>query len=220
MATNLFSSIFGADPATRQASAQRNASFQDMLNSRRQVAEQQRTDDTKMARYNAFGNLLTTMVQPVGWAIGGGNTGATGGFQPYDNRQYLQAFNRAVKAADDIRNIGTAEDEYNFKLADENYRRAIALEDELRRRDNAIADYERQRKISRTEEEAREKARMDRLQQEYELREQLAKTQTEGQLAVQREKNKNRGRSGSGKNTTTTRPKFTVPGAHGSVVLE
>lgn len=197
--TNIYNSIFGVGPSAQQAAAERSASFQDMLNSRRRVAEQQRTDDVKMARYNAFGNLLTTMVQPVGWGIGGGFTGsATGGYQPYDNRQYLAAFNRAVKAADDIRNIGTAEDEYRFKVSDENYRRALSLEDEQRRRDNAIADYERQRRIAMNEEEAREKARMERLQQEYDLREQLAKTQTEGRLAVEREKAKNRGRSGRG----------------------
>ena len=101
---NIYASIFGEAPATRQAREARDSAFQAMLNTRKQTAEQQRTDDVKMARYNAFGNLLTTMVQPLGWAMGG----STGGVQKYDDRQYISAFNRAVKAADDIRNIGSA----------------------------------------------------------------------------------------------------------------
>lgn len=132
---NIYSSIFGESPATVQARRERNASFQDMLNSRKQAAEQARTDNVRMARYNAFGNLLTSMVQPLGWGIGGGfSSSITGGVQQYDNRQYLDAFNRAVKAADDLRNIGSAESEFRFKLADEDYRRQQAIDDEARQR--------------------------------------------------------------------------------------
>lgn len=179
---NIYASIFGEAPATRQAREARDSAFQAMLNTRKQTAEQQRTDDVKMARYNAFGNLLTTMVQPLGWAAGGG-AGATGGVQKYDDRQYISAFNRAVKAADDIRNIGNAEEEYRFKLADEEYRRQLGLEDEARRRQQANEDYERKRRIAMEEEEARENARMERLQQEYELRTKLAEVQNAGKVA-------------------------------------
>lgn len=126
--SNIYASIFGPSPEVQAAAAARDASFQDWLNSRKQAVEQQRTDDVRMARLNAIGNVLTTMVQPLGWAIGGQGK-ATGGVQPIDNRQYLQAFERAMKANDDLRNIGTLEGEYQFKLADENYRRAKALED-------------------------------------------------------------------------------------------
>lgn len=181
---NMFASIFGGTPDTQLARDARNSAFQAMLNTRKQTAEKQRTDDVKMARYNALGNLLTTMVQPIGWGIGGGFSGSsTGGVQKYDDRQYIAAFNRAVKAADDIRNIGTAEEEYKFKLADEDYRRAMTLEDEERRRRQANEDYERKRQIAMEEEEARENARMERLQQEYELRTKLAEVQNAGKIA-------------------------------------
>lgn len=123
--SNIYASIFGTSPEVQAAAAARDASFQDWLNSRKQAVEQQRTDDVRMARLNAIGNVLTTMVQPLGWAVGG----ATGGVQPIDNRQYLQSFERAMKANDDLRNIGTLEGEYQFKLADENYRRQLALQD-------------------------------------------------------------------------------------------
>lgn len=127
---SLYDSIFGAGKAPQmEAETERNLRFQDMLDRHRQAITQQRTDDVRMAQFNALGNVLTTMVQPLGWAAGG----TTAGVQPYDNRQYLDAFNRAVKANADLRNVGNMEAEYNFKLADENFRRAQALEDEARR---------------------------------------------------------------------------------------
>lgn len=182
---NMFASIFGETDSAKQARDARDSAFQAMLNTRKQVAEKQRTDDVKMARYNALGNLLTTMVQPVGWGIGGGFSGsATGGVQKYDDRQYIAAFNRAVKDADDIRNIGSQAAEYNFKLASDDYARALHLEDEERRRQQANEDYERKRAIAREEEEAREKARLERLQQEYDLRMKLTEAQNAGKLAV------------------------------------
>lgn len=122
---NIYASIFGESPATKQARAQRDSAFQSMLDTRKKAVEEQRTSDVQMARYNALGNLLTTMVQPIGWGVGGrGKT--TGGVEPYDQRQYLDAFNRAVRDAENLRNIGTQEGEYQFKLADEEYRRALA----------------------------------------------------------------------------------------------
>ena len=99
----IYDSIFGNTPEVQAAAAARDASFQDWLNSRKQAVEQQRTDDVRMARLNAIGNVLTTMVQPLGWAIGGQGK-ATGGVQPIDNRQYLQAFERAQKANDENHN--------------------------------------------------------------------------------------------------------------------
>lgn len=222
---NMFASIFGETPGTQQARDARDSAFQAMLNTRKRAAEQQRTDDVTMARYNALGNLLTTMVQPIGWGIGGG-AGATGGVQKYDDRQYIAAFNRAVKAADDIRNIGSAEAEYRFKLADEDYRRQMGLDDEARRRQQSNEDYERKRRIAMEEDKAREKARMERLQQEYELRTKLAEAQAAGRIAVENTKARNkasgsgRGSGSTGTGTGSGRPTFNVPGGHGSVVLE
>ena len=135
---NMFASIFGESPSVAKARENRNSAFQAMLDTRRQTAEKQRTDDVRLARYNAFGNVLTTMVQPLGWAAG-----STGGVQKYDDRQYISAFSRAVKAADDIRNIGTAADEYRFKLADEDYKKALAREEEARSRAFKLEEAER-----------------------------------------------------------------------------
>jgi len=155
MATkNLYASLFGESPETQQARETRNQSFQDMLSSRRQAAEQNRTDNAQMARYNALGNVLTTMVQPIGWAAGG----ATAGVQKYDDRQYIDAFNRALKAQDDLRNIGNAEAEYNFKLAEQDYNRLQSLED---------AERQQQRMIER--QELAEQGRMERDQKKHEM---------------------------------------------------
>lgn len=163
MATkNLYTSLFGESPETQQARENRNQTFQDMLASRRQAAEQARTDNVQMARYNALGNVLTTMVQPLGWAAGG----STAGVQKYDDRQYIDAFNRALKAQDDLRNIGTAEDQYRFNLAEQDYNRMRDIEDNERR-------YQFQ---------------MDKQQQQYEN--QLAKQQAqfENQQKLQEQK--------------------------------
>lgn len=125
----LFNSLFGESPETQQARETRNATFQDMLNSRRQTAQQNYTDAAKMAKYNALGNVLTTMVQPIGWAAGGSTVSP----QKYDDRQYIDSFNRALKAQDDLRNIGTAEDQYRFNLAEQDYNRLRDIEDNERR---------------------------------------------------------------------------------------
>ena len=142
--TTIYDSIFGQSPAVQAAAAARDASFQDWLNQRKQAVEQQRTEDRRIATFNALGNALTTMVQPIGWAIGGKGSGVTGGVQPVDNRQYLDAFNRALKSNEDLRNIGTMEGEYQFKLADEAYRRAQAMEDY---QNKANIELEKQKQI-------------------------------------------------------------------------
>ena len=171
----VYDSIFGESPAVQQARAARNASYQDMLNARKQSAEQQRTDDVKMARWNALGNVLTTMVQPLGWGIGGGfSGGAPGGVQQYDDRQYLNSFNRAVKAADDIRNIGNAEAEYRFKLADEDYRRALALDDEARKRKYSQEDLERKYQQKMDEMQKKFENDMAKVERQGEIRQQIA----------------------------------------------
>lgn len=163
---SIYDSVFGPKPAessaAEQAAALRDKSFQDWLASRRQAVEQQRTDAVKMARFNALGNVLTTMVQPLGWGVGGKWSGVTGGVQPIDNRQYLDAFNRAVKASEDLRNIGTLEGEYQFKLADEAVRRAQALE-----------DYENKSKIE-----------LEKQKQIFDMRSQLSKQQMEERIKV------------------------------------
>lgn len=97
--------------------------YADMLfERRRKDLEEQRTGDVKRARFNALGNVLRTMVQPLGWAVGG----SVAAPQTYDNRQYIDAFNRAVKASDDIRNVGVKESEFQLGLASEEAKDARA----------------------------------------------------------------------------------------------
>jgi len=164
MANNNYAYLFGDSQAAQQAAAQRGTQFQTWLNTRKQAAERQRTSDVNMAKYNALGNLLTTMVQPVGWAVGGGGfkNGGTGNVQPYDNRQYIDAFNRAVRANDDIRNIGTQEAEYQFKMADEAYRRQLALDDSMR-------NYE----LRQQEKEQQNQYKQEQQEQLYQLKSEL-----------------------------------------------
>lgn len=108
--------------------------FQKMLDAKKASLEAQRTDNVRLARFNALGNALRTMVQPLGWAAGGGR-GVTAGVQPYDNRQYIDAFNRAVKAGQDIRNLGGAMEEYQLKMGEHALNRAEG-EYDFRRRQN------------------------------------------------------------------------------------
>ena len=160
---NMYASIFGESPETQKARENRDNTFQSMLASRRAAAEQARTDNVAMARYNALGNVITSMAQLGGWAAGGG----TSDVQKYDDRQYLNAFNRAVQASDDLRNIGTAEDDYKFKLAEEDYKRKLALEDAERQQARML---ERQENAARAREERDQKLH----EQKMELEEQKA----------------------------------------------
>lgn len=100
-----------------------NSIYQDLLNARKDALVKDRTNNARLAAFNALGNALRTMAQPVGWAAGG----ATSGVQPYDNRQYLEAFNRAVKAGEDLRNLGTAEMQYRLKQAEQDERMAQSM---------------------------------------------------------------------------------------------
>ena len=140
----IYDALFGKKDAAQDAKGAMTQSLQDMINARKTSAEQERTDAIKMAKYNALGNVLTSLVQPIGWAIGG----STAPVQTTDNRQYIDAFNRAVKANDDIRNIGNIGAEYNFKLAEDEYRRQLALkdyEDKARLNAQIQSDYAQQR---------------------------------------------------------------------------
>lgn len=98
-------------------SRQTATKYQDMLNAHREALMKERTDNAKMARFAALGNALTSMVQPLGWAIGGGGLGrgATSGYQPYDNREYISAFNRAIQAGQDLRNVNLKDAEFQYK---------------------------------------------------------------------------------------------------------
>lgn len=122
--------------------AEQRGLFQKMLDERKSALEAQRTSDVNLARFNALGNALRTMVQPIGWGIGGGK-GNAAPVQPYDNRQYLEAFNRAVKAGQDLRNLGGMEEEYALKLGEHATQRAEADYDFRRRQNESEEAYYR-----------------------------------------------------------------------------
>ncbi len=171
---SIYASIFGESPATQQARANRDSAFQAMLDTRKKAVEEQKTADETMARYNAFGNLLTTMVQPLGWGVGGGFNGSnTGGVQKYDDRQYIAAFNRAVKDAENLRNIGTEQDEYRLRLANEDYERALA--------NDRMAQQAALREI---EDARRQKIKDEAEARTYERRSQLNQEQIAGRIAL------------------------------------
>ena len=201
MANNNYAYLFGDSQAAQQAAAQRGTQFQTWLNTRKQAAERQRTSDVNMAKYNALGNLLTTMVQPVGWAVGGGGfkNGGTGNVQPYDNRQYIDAINRAVRANDDIRNIGTQEAEYQFKMADEAYRRQLALDDSMR-------NYQ----IRQEEMEQRDQYKQAQQEQLYQLKGELEAQKAAARLErdAQNAMNKYKFRVGGKKSSPSENEKF------------
>lgn len=169
---NPYGYLFGDSAATQAAQAEVGNRYQTWLNTRRDALERKRTSDVNMARYNALGNLITTMVKPVGWAAGGGGfDGATAGTDKYDNRQYLDSFNSAVKAADDIRNVGSKEAEYQFQLAEDEYKRRQALDKEAR----TFAEKQ-------MEAEERNRAKQEQKEQEYKLKAELEAQKIEGRI--------------------------------------
>ena len=170
---SIYASIFGESPAAKQAREKRDSAFQAMLDTRKQAMEEQRTSDVQMARYNALGNLLTTMVQPIGWAVGNGGSGVTGGVQKYDPRQYLDSFNRALRDSENLRNIGTQADEYQFKLANEDYERALA--------NDRMAQ---QAAVRELEDARRQKIKDEAEARNFELRSKLNQEQVAGRIAV------------------------------------
>ncbi len=167
---NMYASIFGESPEVQKARENRDNTFQSMLASRRAAAEQARTDNVAMARYNALGNVITSMAQLGGWAAGGG----TSDVQKYDDRQYLNAFNRAVQASDDLRNIGTAEDDYKFKLAEEDYKRKLAVEDAERQQARMLERQERAAQAREERDQKLHEQKMELEEQKAAYRQQLA----------------------------------------------
>ena len=139
----VYSSIFGPEETEPEKTElekldeARRQTYQEMIENRKKALQQQQTNDYRLASFNALGNALRTMVQPVGWAAGG----STAGVQPYDERQYLESFNRAVKANDDLRNLGMLEDQFKYKLADEEYQTQLALDAARAKEQRELAAY-------------------------------------------------------------------------------
>ena len=171
----VYDSIFGPEKTEPEKTElekldeARRLSYKEMIENRKKVLQQQQTNDYRLASFNALGNALRTMVQPVGWAAGS----STAGVQPYDERQYLESFNRAVKANDDLRNLGVLEDQFKYKLADEEYQRKVALEDSM-----AAKDFD-----------AKVKAEYAKERHQYTMEEIAARGDVQKQVAMIRAKN-------------------------------
>ena len=119
------------------ALAERESKLQAMLNARREETQKARTNAARLAQFNALGNALRTLVQPLGWAAGG----AVSGVQPYDDRQYIDAYNRAIKYGDELRNIGLEEMKYQLDFANQKLGRAEKEFDYQKHRDESNKDY-------------------------------------------------------------------------------
>ena len=139
----VYDSIFGPERTETEKTElekldeARRQTYQEMIENRKKALQKQQTADYRLASFNALGNALRTMVQPVGWAAGG----STAGVQPYDERQYLESFNRAAKATDDLRNLGMLEDQFKYKLADEDYQTKLAIETARAKEQRELAAY-------------------------------------------------------------------------------
>ena len=136
-------------PATEIGQLQQNAEnadnataniWQSMIDQRKAEAKKEQTDNYRMATFNALGNFFRNVTQPLGWAAGGGS-GVTAPVQPYDNRQYLESFNRAIKAGDDLRNIGAQDMQFKLEMAKQKAQRAWNEYDHQRRREETLEDY-------------------------------------------------------------------------------
>lgn len=81
------------------------AKINDMLQSQWQAASDQRTDAHKLAQVTALGNVLQNIFTPVAWGAGGHGKATSQPITP-DNRAYITAFNEAIKADQNLANVG------------------------------------------------------------------------------------------------------------------
>ena len=126
-------SIFGAFAYDVNAADQAlDQSINDMLQAQYQATEKRRTDAAKMAQIAALGNVLQTAFAPVGWI---GQKGATSRVANPDSRQYITAFNEALKAQQDLGNIGINAAQMRLNMASRRADRAYNAQ--LQREDRA-----------------------------------------------------------------------------------
>lgn len=113
----------------------------EMLQSQRRQAEVNRTDARRMAQVTALGDVLRTAFSPVSWAIAGGNT--TSQTIAPDNRAYISAFNNAIKADNDYRNIGSQQEQFklNYAMNEANKARAWREKRAEAEAEQALWDY-------------------------------------------------------------------------------
>lgn len=133
-------SVYGAfayDP-----DAELNKSINELLQAQYQATEKRRTDAAKMAQIAALGNVLQTAFAPVGWI---GQKGATSRVANPDSRQYITAFNEALKAQQDLGNIGMQAAQMRLNMAS---RRADRAYNAQLQRENRAYQAQLQKEIA------------------------------------------------------------------------
>lgn len=133
----------------RQAQEAERKSVAALFEQARQAAVKQKTDSTQMAKYTALGNVLTNLFSPLGWGVGG----ATAKPAQTDNTGYINAFNRALKADEDLSRVGLQEAQMRLGLVQRDEQRAYQEQQQL----NNLA-------LRRAMQEESEKKQMDKQQ--------------------------------------------------------
>lgn len=116
-------SVYGAFASYDANAADRalDQSINDMLHAQYEATEKRRTDAAKLAKVAALGNVLQTAFVPFGWI---GQKGATSQVAAPDSRQYVTAFNEALKAQQDLANVGVNAAKMRLDLANRRAERA------------------------------------------------------------------------------------------------
>lgn len=117
-----------------------SAKISDMLQSQWKAASDQRTNAHKLAQVTALGNVLQNIFTPVAWGAGGHGKATSQPITP-DNRAYISAFNEAIRADQNLANVGTQNKQTML-----NYEMQKAARDRARREANADAAVERERR--------------------------------------------------------------------------
>lgn len=195
-------SVYGAfayDP-----DAELNKSINELLQEQVKATEKRRTDAAKLAQIAALGNVLQTAFAPVGWI---GQRGATSQVANPDSRQYITAFNEALKAQQDLANVGVNAAKMRLDLA--NRRAERAYQAQQRRddrefsaklqRQNMEFQAENQRKNMEFQAEMQKQVRKDsaELQKElanlkFEQSKELARIQAGNSMALYDRQSQNR----------------------------
>lgn len=165
-------SIFGKWNAPTPEERAVDMRISDMLQAQWKQAAINRTDAAKMAQVNALGNVLQTVFAPVGWGAAGGN--ATAQTATPDNRAYISAFNNAIKADNDFRNLGVQQQQFLLQRDMERAKEAQAWRQSQAEAESKQAAWERQQAIRQADElekiNARNQWRRDIEQMKADLR--------------------------------------------------
>lgn len=135
-----YDAVFGRYFAPTPEEESMPARINDMLQAQWQTASDQRTNAHKLAQVTALGNVLQNIFTPVAWGAGGHGKATSQPIAP-DNRAYITAFNEAIKADQDLANVGAQGRQTML-----NYQMNEIAQDRARREKRANAAVERERR--------------------------------------------------------------------------